>query len=217
MFRQNRIWISVSYAILFVEYFIVALLPWLLGRAVDALLTGESVQFIQYLALCFGSFVIGVVRRRFDSRVFCRIWGHHVTHIVTDLIKRNVKKSKIISRSGMVRQFADFFETDLPMLVNALMDLVVAVGMVIWTVPLAGTCTTVCVGLSLLMSYFVACKIQQIETNLQRNRERIDQAVLAEDLDVIKTDYEERVKMFVKRSDWDALVGAVWTYWLMSL
>lgn len=209
IYQNNKRWIYTTYVILITEFVAFAVLPYILGKAIDALLSGDRNYLFFYIGLCLTAFGVGFVRRRLDSRIFCRIWGSCVTQTIVNMIDRNVDTTKIISRAGMVKVFADFYEYQVPNIISSIIDILVAAVIIIMVIPVTGSVAVGLVALSYLTMWGVSRRIQKIEVGLQHNREAIDKAITTKDVATIQDGYQERAASFIRHSDWDATGWAV--------
>jgi hypothetical protein len=204
VFRANRRWIASTYALLCVEFVAFSGLPYLLGRTIDGLLAGDRRYFGVYLSCSLAAFVLGVTRRRLDTRVFTGVWVGKSLESIRRLAARGVSKSYILSRVGLVGTYGNFFETTVPATVAAVVDLVVSFVMVWMVVPttayVVGLEALVAVGSTYVFSFF----IQRVERETQFVRERADARIVADDLSHIEADYAHLRRKYVRRSDIDA-------------
>ena len=92
--------------------------PFVLGLAIDGLLKGSYVALGWFAAQHLGHLVIGVARRAYDTRMFGRIHADLVTQLVLEQRRREVEVTRVVARSGLSREFVEFFERQIPVLIQ---------------------------------------------------------------------------------------------------
>ena len=201
IFKDHKGWIIFTYSVTVLEFVIFGLLPYLLGRAIDALLAEQTNDFMLYIGCCVTGLVIGFFRRRMDTRVFMNIWRRKATFAVGGLIDRGISTPKLFSRAELVKLYPDFFEFTVPMAISSVLEIVIASVMICLVVPWAGLVVTALAVLSVLFAYFFSCVIRVIELRLQKIREKKDDALSNRDLEGITEEYQCLQKEWVSRSD----------------
>lgn len=209
IFRNHKWSIGITYLIFFVEFGLFAMLPWMLGEAVDHLINHKYGFFIGYIALCTAGLGIGFFRRRLDTRVFIGIWIVYTTKAVANLIEKKIDPAKIASRSSFVKHYSDFFEYTMPVMVSNSVNIIISLVMIFLAAWQAGCVVLVTSLVGLVASYLWACKIQQVEIATQETREEIHGAILTGNIPVIEEGYKEQLKRHVQRSDMEANVWSV--------
>jgi len=116
--------ISLTWLLVIAENSLIALIPLLIGLAIDDLLGGQ-VKGLIWLSICFtGLITIAVLRRIYDTRIYSRIrirlamrtWQRHHTEDI----------SIINARMDMARELADFLEQELPETLTAVIQMSIA-------------------------------------------------------------------------------------------
>jgi ABC-type multidrug transport system fused ATPase/permease subunit len=225
-FQANRKWILFTYTVMLFEFVLFAMMPWLLGRAVDGLIEKSDTDFYIYGGLSVLGLLVGIFRRQMDTRVFMGIWKRQAVHSIEDMQKREVEGSKIISRYRLVGTFADFFETTVPTAVGAIVDIGVAFFMLFAALEWGGLVPFVTAAIAMGVYYFVAKRILIIDRTLQKLKEKTDEKIL-ETGEPVEEEFDGMRKEWVKRSDMEALSWGLndlfWVvcevfavYWLLS-
>ena len=209
VFRANRRWIATTYALLGIEFAAFSVMPYLLGKTVDGLLAGRRRYFGIYLACSLGAFVLGVVRRRLDTRVFTGVWVDRSLVSIRRLASGGVSKSYILSRVGLVGTYGNFFETTVPATVSAVVDLVISFAMIWVVVPVTAAIVGLEALLAIASTYVFSFFIQRVERQTQVARERTDARIVADDLSRIEADYAGLRRQYIRRSDIDATCWGV--------
>ncbi|MFT7111411.1 MAG: hypothetical protein ACI9PC_000012 [Porticoccaceae bacterium] len=117
--------VAFTWFLVLLENVLMALIPLLLGMAIDDLLTGAT----EGLLLAGGVFIaltsVGVGRRLYDTRAY----GTMRVHLGEELARRisHLPVSKVSARLNMGRELVDFLEAHLPELLTASVQLVVSI------------------------------------------------------------------------------------------
>ena len=106
------------------ETALMALIPLLIGFAIDGLLTGDITALAQLAAVLAGLIVISVIRRIYDTRVY----GTIRVEFSKALAGRSdgVPVSTLNARLGMGRELVDFLEEEVPALMNSAVQLIIS-------------------------------------------------------------------------------------------
>lgn len=117
--------ISVTWAMTLIEVGLFALIPLLIGFAIDGLLIGEFTAFYQLGGVLFALILIGTLRRVYDTRAygFMRVeLGKALVHRAGDM-----PVSRLNARLNMGRELVDFLETEAPESVTSLIRATAAI------------------------------------------------------------------------------------------
>ncbi len=117
--------VSLTWALTLVEVAIFALIPLLIGMAIDGLLVGEMVAFWQLGAALSALIVLGTGRRLYDTRAY----GFMRVELGKALVQRASQRpvSRLNARLDMGRELADFLEQDAPDSMTALIRVLAAI------------------------------------------------------------------------------------------
>jgi ABC-type multidrug transport system fused ATPase/permease subunit len=207
--KDHKGWITFTYILTVLEFAIFALLPYLLGKAVDALLAKDSDSFVFYIGCCVTGLFLGFFRRRMDTRVFMSIWKIRAVSTIESLIDRGVQTPKLFSRSQLVKRYPDFFEFTLPMTVSSVMEIFIAGLMICLVVPLTGLLVSGLCILAIGSSYAFSRLIRCVEDRMQHIREERDNSIAQRDMNGVEEQYEGLKTAWVTRSDLDAYCWGV--------
>jgi len=100
--------------LLAIENLFSVLEPWLLGRAIDGLIAREYLGLAVFLAASNAALGIAIVRRRYDTRVYGRIFAENALEAVERDHASGREAGQVTARVSFVKEFADFFELMLP-------------------------------------------------------------------------------------------------------
>ena len=79
-----------------------------------------------YICCSLFGLIIGIIRRRFDTRVFANICKELSIDVTKDLFQRKILTSKITARVNNIKKFTNFFEQYLPYLVKSFIYIIIA-------------------------------------------------------------------------------------------
>ncbi|MGI9373062.1 MAG: ABC transporter six-transmembrane domain-containing protein [Hyphomicrobiales bacterium] len=117
--------IGITWALTLCEAALLALVPLFIGFAIDGLLAHNTQPLITLACVLSGLIVIGVIRRLYDTRAY----GTMRVEIGRALTEGRDKGavSKTNARLGMGRELVDFLEEQVPQVLNAIVQLIVAI------------------------------------------------------------------------------------------
>lgn len=141
LLRRYRVPIAGTMGLLALENVFSVLEPWLLGRAIDGLIAREYLGLAVFLFASNVALAIAIVRRRYDTRVFGRIFAENALEAVEreNAVSRAV--GQVTARISFVKEFTDFFEMMFPAAVTSAAALVGAVVMLAFISPLLSAAT----------------------------------------------------------------------------
>ena len=204
IFKNNKLRILLTYVLLLVEFGLFAIVPYLLGLCVDSLMQQKMGDFYLYLATVLCGFIIGFTRRRFDNRVYMRIWASISTNLIGNLIDKDVDPKTVVSRSPLVMRYAEFFEYIIPAAVGSVMDIFVSIAMIWWFVPKIAWLVTLLSFFSIAFSYWLSTQVKKVEQRSQEILEEVNTAILGSDKEKIFNGHQLLRRNYVRESDLDA-------------
>lgn len=200
---QKNLW--VTYVLLVVEFIFAAILPWLLGKAIDSGLKHHHEMLGVYVACAFVGLVVGFTRRRFDTRVFSKICSELSIQTMTSLFDRKVPVSKITARTNNVKKFTDFFEHFVPQFVRSVIYIITAFCILYSTMGLWSFVILFIMFGSLGASFVFANKIEKVIHEDQKTNEIREHFILEKQPSRVELCYIVLQKLLVKRSDLEAM------------
>lgn len=104
--------VSVTWAMTLIEVILFALIPLLIGYAIDGLLSGELTAFYQLGGVLIALILTGTLRRVYDTRAY----GFMRVELGKTLARRagSMPVSRLNARLDMGRELVDFLETEAP-------------------------------------------------------------------------------------------------------
>ncbi len=116
--------ISLTWVLTLVETALMALVPLLIGFAIDGLLSGDTTPLLHLALILAGLIAVSVVRRLYDTRIF----GAIRVEFGKALAERsgNGSVSTLNARIGMGRELVDFLEEQVPDVMTSSVRLITA-------------------------------------------------------------------------------------------
>ena len=112
--------------------------PLAAGIAIDAVIAGDLPRAMLMVAIIFGFWLIGAIRKAVDTRVYARIYADLAGDVIAAERQSGVDTSTAIVHTALTRQFVDFFEIQLPIFATALVSIVGSVAMLLVLEPDVG-------------------------------------------------------------------------------
>lgn len=119
LFHRHRGKMLLTYSLFNVENLLRLAQPAALGWAINDLLhnrwTGVWILVAQHLS----HMLIGTLRKMYDTRAFTSIYSELATNVITDQKEQQEAVSRIAARSAMSREYVEFFERYVPMIIRS--------------------------------------------------------------------------------------------------
>lgn len=144
LFVTYRRQILGTYALFNLENTLRLLQPYLLGMAVNDLLRASYGGIGLFIAVQSAYMAIATLRRLHDTRSFTRIYGDLACFLIAEHYEQGHPASRIAARSQLSRELVEFFEREVPVVLNtaysmggalillALFDFKVALFCLVW-------------------------------------------------------------------------------------
>ncbi len=102
------------------ENVVYLLYPLLAGFAINAIIAGNALHAVFYAAMVFTMWALGAARRSVDTRTFARIYAELAVPVIVAQRLEKQSASTVAARVALSREFVDFFEKHLPVLITSL-------------------------------------------------------------------------------------------------
>jgi len=172
--KRNKKKLLLTLMLVIAENVVYLLYPLLAGFAINAIMNGNALHGLFYAGLVFVMWLIGAARRTLDTRTFARIYAKLAVPVIIAQRAEAHSHSAIAARVTLSRQFVDFFETHLPMLITSAASMCGAVIMLITIEPLAGFG---CLAVLLLFASFLPSYTRKNEALIERMNDRLEREV----------------------------------------
>ncbi|WP_313571201.1 ABC transporter six-transmembrane domain-containing protein [Pantoea piersonii] len=150
--QRHRRKLAVTLMLVVGENLIYLLYPLLAGFAVNAILAGKAIHAVLYAALVFVMWLTGAARRSVDTRTFARIYAELAVSVVLAQRRENHPPSTVAARVTLSREFVDFFEKHLPVLITTVASITGATVMLLFIEFWSGIA---CLGILAFFSLFL--------------------------------------------------------------
>ena len=205
IFAANRVKLLLTYFLFNVENLLRLAQPLVIGLAINDLLHDSSFGLLLFVAQHLTHLLISTLRQMYDTRVYTAIYSDLATKLVVEQRGRDVGVSRVAARSSLSREFVEFFENHVPLLIRSSYSIVGALVMLAFYDRLL---VPICLGL--LVPAVVLNRIYSRKT-FELSRQLHDQ--LEHEVDVIEPGREPAVRRHyesvagwrVKLSDCEAL------------
>lgn len=112
IFKKYKWKISLTFLLLVLENIAKVLQPLVLGIAINDLINKKNDGLWLFCILYGIGFVIGTIRRYYDTRAYTSIYTNVATEIAEKQNEKQIEVSAIAARSALVKELVDFFEHD---------------------------------------------------------------------------------------------------------
>lgn len=156
------------------ENVVYLLYPLMAGFAINAIIKGQSIHALLYALVVFTMWAIGAARRSMDTRTFARIYAGLAVPVILAQRKDNHSHSTVAARVTLSREFVDFFETHLPLLITSLASITGAVIMLLTIELWAGVA---CLSILIFFSFFLSGYTRKNEYLYEKLNNRLEKEV----------------------------------------
>jgi ABC-type multidrug transport system fused ATPase/permease subunit len=200
--KENKLQIASIYSLLIIQYGLFAIMPYLLGKAIDYLLKKNSTGLVTLLIAEIAALLLGFFLKRYDTKVFMKIFCDKAIKAVQILRDKNILPSKIAARYQLVGFYSDFFEYSLPQIINSFIGAGTALTMLYITDHKIGLIASILFFLMILVNKIYSFKTQKIDLDIQNNKENVNHTLI-ENLEY-KPHLINLSANYVKKSNLDA-------------
>ncbi len=171
---RHRKKLVVTFFLVVAENVTFLLYPVLAGIAINAILAGETLNAALYGLMVLCMWFIGAARRSVDTRTFARIYAGLAVSVVLAQRKYQINHSSIFARGTLSREYVDFFEMHLPLLITSLSSLFGAAIMLLFIEFWAGV---MCFAIVFILLGFVSGYARKNEWLFMRLNNRLEKEV----------------------------------------
>jgi len=206
-----------TYALFNIENLLRLAQPFLLGLAIDGLLN-QSYQGLGFFAIGHTAHMaIRIWRQMYDTRTFTRIYADRAGELIVQQRAEGIDISKVTARSALSREFVEFFERYVPMVVRSLYSIVGAMVMLLWfDWMLVLFCLAIALPAYVLNSIYGRRTLTfsgLLHDVMEREVDVIDRAEPTE----VKEHFSNLSKWRVKLSDWEAITVGLMEFFVLAL
>lgn len=132
---RHRFALMVTYSLFGLEGVTSVAQPFVLGLAIDGLLSNSAFGLVLLAGLQLLLLGLGVIRRFHDTRLFTRIASDLASQVVIAQRRAGLPVSQVSARATLSRQLVDFFERDLLFVFHCLVQGLGSVAMLALVAP----------------------------------------------------------------------------------
>ncbi|MGF6099620.1 ABC transporter six-transmembrane domain-containing protein [Enterobacter sp. A4] len=171
---RHRKKLAVTFFLVVAENVTFLLYPVLAGIAINAILAGKTLNAALYGLMVLCMWLIGAARRSIDTRTFARIYAGLAVSVVLAQRRYQLNHSAIAARVTLSREYVDFFEMHLPLLITSLSSLFGAAIMLLFIEFWAGV---MCFAIVFILLGFVSGYARKNEWLFMRLNNRLEKDV----------------------------------------
>ncbi|AMJ70481.1 hypothetical protein AW879_11415 [Enterobacter cloacae] len=171
---RHRKKLVVTFLLVVAENVTFLLYPVLAGIAINAILAGKTLNAALYGLMVLCMWFIGAARRSVDTRTFARIYAGLAVSVVLSQRKYQLNHSAIAARVTLSREYVDFFEMHLPLLITSMSSLFGAAIMLLFIEFWAGV---MCFAIVIILTGFVSGYARKNEWLFMRLNNRLEKEV----------------------------------------
>ncbi len=119
IFAANRMKLLLTYLLLNVENLLRLSQPLVIGLAINDLLHESSFGLLLFVGQHLSHLLISSLRQMYDTRVYTSIYTDLATNLVVDQRERDIGLSRVAAQSSLSRQFVEFFENQVPLIIRS--------------------------------------------------------------------------------------------------
>lgn len=128
---QHKKRLSITFSLVMAENLLLLLYPLVGSFAVNAVLQGNLVSALAYALMALIIWAVGSARRAVDTRAFTRIYSELAVPVIVNQRLKGFDTSTTTARVALSREFVNFFEQHLPILITSLFSIIGAVVMLL--------------------------------------------------------------------------------------
>jgi ABC-type multidrug transport system fused ATPase/permease subunit len=149
--------------------------------------------------------VVGLVRQVYDTRTFSAIYSDLATRMIVSQRASGVDVSRVTARASLSREFVEFFENSIPMLMKVGFSVAGSVIMLAWYDWLIVTC---CLGLLIpaaLLSHHYSRLTRRLSRGLHDELEREVDVIHSQNEIDVRNHFDEVARWRIKLSNAEAI------------
>ena len=132
LFTQNRLGILATYTLFAIENLLRLAQPFALGWAINDLLNEQMLGVGMLIVQHVLHLLVGLVRQVYDTRMFSAIYSALATQMIVSQRASGVDVSRVTAHASLSREFVEFFEHSIPMLMKVGFSVAGSVIMLAW-------------------------------------------------------------------------------------
>lgn len=148
--------------------------PLFAGFSINAILRGDARAAVLYAGAVLAFWLVSAARRAIDTRTFTRIYADLAVGVIVDQRTQHQPVSTVAARVVLAREFVNFFELHIPLIMTALVSIIGAAVMLLAIEPQVGLA---CLGTLALCAVWVPRYARRNEELHERLNNRLEREV----------------------------------------
>lgn len=217
IFRRNKWQIIATYSLFSFENVLRLTQPMVVGWAINDLLDSSYRGLMWFVAQHVTHLAIGMIRQMYDTRAFTAIYTDLATQIVKEQRVQGIAVSRVAARSTMSRNYVEFFEQYVPMVIRALYSVVgVLVMLAFFDVVLVAYCLGLIVP-AFWLNFYYSRKTLALSAGLHDEFEREVQVIDHGDEKGVREHFATIARWRVRLSDAEAINFSLMEFFILGV
>jgi ABC-type multidrug transport system fused ATPase/permease subunit len=216
LFAENRIRILATYALFTIENLLRLAQPFALGWAINDLLVGQMLGVGALVTQHVLHLVVGLVRQVFDTRTFSAIYSDLATRMIVSQRASGIDVSRVAARAALSREFVEFFERSIPVLMKVGFSVAGSVIMLAWYDWLIVTC---CLGLLIpaaLLSHHYSRLTRRLSRGLHDELEKEVDVIHSQNEIDVRNHFDEVARWRIRLSNAEAINFGLMEFFILG-
>ena len=210
--------IALTYGLFAVENLLRLTQPLLIRWAINDLLNSSFVGLVLFAIGQVAHMAIRVGRQMYDTRAFTGIYSEQAGELVMGQRADNVDVSTVAARSALAREFVEFFERHVPIIIQSLFSLVGEVLFLAWYDSVLVLYCAALIVPAMVLNFAFGRKSMRLSRLLHDQLEREVEVIRDPKADTVQQHYTGVARWRIKLSDNEALtMGLMETFVLLLM
>ncbi len=205
LFSQNRVRILATYTLFTIENLLRLAQPFALGWAINDLLAGQMLGVGVLVGQHVLHLIVGLVRQVYDTRTFAAIYSDLATKMIVSQRASGVDVSRVTARASLSREFVEFFENSIPMLMKVGFSVVGSVIMLAWYDWFIVACCLALLIPAALLSHHYSKWTHRLSRGLHDELEREVDVINSQNEIGVRNHFDEVARWRIKLSNAEAI------------
>lgn len=215
--RRYRGKIALTYGLFVVENVLRLAQPLLIGWAINDLLQSSLAGLGIFALGQIAHMAIRVGRQMYDTRTFTGIYSEQAGELVLDQRAGDVDVSTVAARSALAREFVEFFERRVPIVIQSLFSLVGAVLILFYYDALLVLFCAALLVPAMILNFHFGRKSLRLSALLHDQLEQEVQIIHRPDEQRVRDHYNAAARWRIKLSDNEAITMGLMETFVLAL
>ena len=205
LFTQNRLRILATYTLFAIENLLRLAQPFALGWAINDLLNEQMLGVGMLIGQHVLHLLVGLVRQVYDTRMFSAIYSALATQMIVSQRASGVDVSRVTARASLSREFVEFFEHSIPMLMKVGFSVAGSVIMLAWYDWMIVACCLALLIPAALLSHHYSKWTRRLSRGLHDELEKEVDVIHAQNEIDVRNHFDEVARWRIKLSNAEAI------------